>query len=267
VRRTAQDFSTYVDAARVVVNLHIMRGEIADADRVAREAAARARADGNLPIAWAATLELADARLQYLNDTAAVVQRLDAVRREIAGSTVEAIDRPYLTLAHRYAAAGREADARAMLTRYRAETPAEYIRRDTLDQAIVQVLAQFQQKRFREVRALAESLPAMDPSCATWCWSGMLARLYDGLGMPDSTLAHAERHLQARGADRIFVDPEDLAWVLKRSGELYESRGETAKAIERYRELVDLWRTADAPLQPLVADLKQRIARLEAKRG
>jgi len=50
----------------------------------------------------------------------------------------------------------------------------------------------------------------------------------------------------------------------RRLGELYEARGDIAKAIASYEEFVTLWKNADAELQPQVADIKARIARLQA---
>jgi tetratricopeptide (TPR) repeat protein len=45
-------------------------------------------------------------------------------------------------------------------------------------------------------------------------------------------------------------------------GQLYESMGNTDKAIENYRTFIELWKNADADLQPRVADARKRLARL-----
>ena len=50
--------------------------------------------------------------------------------------------------------------------------------------------------------------------------------------------------------------------MLLRSAELHEAVGDTAKAIERYTEFVQLWQNADATLQPRVESVKTRMARL-----
>jgi serine/threonine-protein kinase len=267
VRRNAKDSPTFVSAARGAMALHLMRGEIAAAERLSKEVTSRARAEGDLPLAWSTTMRMAGGRMEYLNDTAGAVRVLDAVRAEVLRSKVEAADRPYLGLAQGYAMVGREADARAILARYRAEYPPEFVRRDTVDLTLVEVFSHQRRKQYRDARAAVEAAKQVEPYCSNWCWGGLMARLYDAEGDTASTLIEAERHLQFKGSERFDVDANDLPWVLKRSGELYESRGETAKAVERYRELVNLWRNADAPLQPLVSDLKQRIAKLEAKRG
>jgi len=45
-------------------------------------------------------------------------------------------------------------------------------------------------------------------------------------------------------------------------GELYEGRGDRAKAREYYGRFVDLWRDADPGFQPIVRDVRARMARL-----
>jgi hypothetical protein len=55
-----------------------------------------------------------------------------------------------------------------------------------------------------------------------------------------------------------------LPVAARRFGELYEAKGEVAKAIASYQEFVTMWNNADTELQPQVADIKARIARLQA---
>jgi tetratricopeptide (TPR) repeat protein len=60
---------------------------------------------------------------------------------------------------------------------------------------------------------------------------------------------------------RIRYDALYLASSLVRLGELYEARGDRARAIEYYSRFVDLWKNADPDLQPRVTAVK---AKLEA---
>jgi hypothetical protein len=51
---------------------------------------------------------------------------------------------------------------------------------------------------------------------------------------------------------------------------LYEAKGQSEKALQRYQDFVDLWKTADPGLQPRVRDVRARVDRLrdaQAKRG
>jgi tetratricopeptide (TPR) repeat protein len=54
-----------------------------------------------------------------------------------------------------------------------------------------------------------------------------------------------------------------LAGMYKRLGELYEAKGDREKAVGHYLKFVELWKNADPELQPKVAAVKQRLARLE----
>jgi len=57
-----------------------------------------------------------------------------------------------------------------------------------------------------------------------------------------------------------------IAATLRRLGELYEARGDRAKAREYYGHFVDLWKDADPELQPLVVDARASLKRLSAER-
>jgi tetratricopeptide (TPR) repeat protein len=58
-----------------------------------------------------------------------------------------------------------------------------------------------------------------------------------------------------------------LAQSYKRLGELQEQRGDREKAIEYYGKFVELWKDADAELQPVVQDVKQRMSKLAGEGG
>ena len=64
------------------------------------------------------------------------------------------------------------------------------------------------------------------------------------------------------GRGRLLVDAFWRARSYRRLGELYEQRGDTAKAVEYYNEFVELWKDADPELQPQVEDVKRRLAAL-----
>ena len=56
------------------------------------------------------------------------------------------------------------------------------------------------------------------------------------------------------------------AGAYKRLGELYESKGDTAKAITNYERFVDLWKDAEPALQSKVREVRARLDRLRPAR-
>ncbi len=129
--------------------------------------------------------------------------------------------------------------------------------------------------------ALAEGKP--DSAAAAfleWNRSGYVSALHifnrgfaeaadamDRAGRPDSAIALYERAL---AQPSIYAAGYEVRWypfALRRLGELYEARGDRSKAIEYYERFIDLWRDADATLQPQVRAARERLARLVMNRG
>jgi tetratricopeptide (TPR) repeat protein len=102
-------------------------------------------------------------------------------------------------------------------------------------------------------------------------------------GFDPFTEEHA-RFLRAEALDALGRDDEALSWyengfsasfsmsflyhaqAARRLAEMYERRGERAKAIEQYSRFVRMWAQCDPPLRPLVVEARARLARLEGDR-
>jgi tetratricopeptide (TPR) repeat protein len=104
-----------------------------------------------------------------------------------------------------------------------------------------------------------------ESSCAT-CGLFELGQAYEMAGEADSALAVYERAVSTHGAYRIYNEFPWLAFTYRQLGELYEGRGERDKAVDYYGRFVELWANADAELQPLVEDVRGRIAGLVGER-
>jgi tetratricopeptide (TPR) repeat protein len=97
------------------------------------------------------------------------------------------------------------------------------------------------------------------------CLTFYAAYAWDRAGQADS----AEAYYRA-GVDAPVSDdgPEDAIFyplALRRLGEFAEARGERAAALRHYERFVDLWRDADAELQPQVAQARERMKSLLAE--
>ena len=92
-----------------------------------------------------------------------------------------------------------------------------------------------------------------------------LARAYDKAGQADSALRYFERlNAPEMLGGQVQSLPQALALTARRLGELYEAKGDITNAIKQYQAFVTLWKNADPELQPQVAEIKARVARLFA---
>jgi tetratricopeptide (TPR) repeat protein len=98
----------------------------------------------------------------------------------------------------------------------------------------------------------------------TICLPTLLARAFDAANQPDSAIAAYERYISTPYSFRLFddLDPTTLAPTHERLGQLYEAKGQTDKAAEHYRAFIELWKNADAELQPRVTAAKERLRKL-----
>jgi Fic family protein len=83
--------------------------------------------------------------------------------------------------------------------------------------------------------------------------NGRTARLVEfqvlvAVGLPTPTARLMSNHYNQTRAERL--------------GELYEARGDRAKVRDYYGRFVDLWKDADPELQPIVRDVRARVARV-----
>jgi eukaryotic-like serine/threonine-protein kinase len=95
-----------------------------------------------------------------------------------------------------------------------------------------------------------------------FCPHLMLARSFDAANASDSTIAALERYLASTNVNRVNPDIWFRGPAHKRLGELYEAKGDTKRAATQYAAFVELWKNADADLQPKVAEVRARLAGL-----
>ena len=93
-----------------------------------------------------------------------------------------------------------------------------------------------------------------------------LATAHGNAGRPDSAIAYFEKFTNSRGALPDF-DAEFRAGSYKRVGELYDAKGNKAKAIENFEKVVEMWKNAEPELQPKVREVRDKLVRLRALRG
>jgi tetratricopeptide (TPR) repeat protein len=109
------------------------------------------------------------------------------------------------------------------------------------------------------------------PFCASgvhWINKGLPegAAAFDRAGHPDTAIALYERALALHSLAPIQYEVTWYPLVLRRLGELYDARGDREKALRYYGQFAELWKDADAELQPQVAAVRMRMEWLVAER-
>src|SRR2546421_9017271 len=193
----------------------------------------------------------------------------DAARREVEEAlrrhplaTIPAEDRSYLGLAWLYADAGHPDRARQLLAEYEATVP-EGVRRGQPFRYGAAAHIAFAEGRIQD--AIRGYRKWYDEDGCSVCGLFPLGRAYERAGERDSALAVYERAVTTPGYLRAFEEDATLGPTYRRLGELYEERGQLDKARDYYGRFLDLWKDADPELQPLVRDVKQRLAKLSAE--
>ena len=249
-------------------SLLTVRGRLHEAERRYQRFMVEANELGNPnpAITDSATLAILDA--WFRNQGARAVARLDAALATHPLSALAQEDRPYDLLVRAYSVAGRPDRARAILAELTGLKDTAFVRRNQM--LVHQALGEIALAERRYADAIAEFRRGdLDtdglPRAGMWLRNRFnLGRAFDLANQPDSAIANFETYTQSHFDSRIDNDVDALAGVEKRLGELYDAKGEREKAISHLSKFVELWKNADADLQPSVADAKRRLVKLQA---
>jgi eukaryotic-like serine/threonine-protein kinase len=248
-----------------LARLSRLTGRLGDAEHYLREYAAGSESRGALGDYLAGTVELSllESDLRGRPDSALGVLGAALARHSLAA--IPAPERPYPMLIIAYVKAGRPEVARRIAREYEAAVPIGMRRAAPLRHYAAGLLAEAEGKR--DVAATEYRAWYDEAGICNSCGLFALARLADAAAQADSALALYDRGFTAPSLYRYTSDAFELAPALKRAGELSEAKGDRARAAERYRQLVDLWKNADPALQPALRDLRGRVARLATEPG
>ena len=203
-----------------------------------------------------------------LDQPSRAVKRLDAALAATPTATIAPSNRDYETIATVYARAGRVDRAKDVVAMRAREV------RDTaqlrFEQAMMHRVAgeialasndpKTAIREFWKGDSLADG-PASD-QCEP-CTMLSVARAWDKAATPDSAIAYYEKFLAKGATFRLAqVDFYARTPAVRRLGELYEAKNDRSKAAHYYQQFVDLWKNADPELQPQVAEVRKRLARL-----
>jgi len=235
------------------------RGNLAEAerqDRLGMDVSQRRDLPGE-SLAW--TAALAQQYVLFRGDTAAAIRMVETALRQHPLDSIPPLDWPGAELAQVYAMAGQGAKARQILTAYEAAAP-EGVRRGRWEWFRARGWVALAEGRATDaVAAFTQGRHADTcPDCGAW-EEGLA---FERANQPDSAFAAYQRAVAPGTTWKPSGDAWGLAPSLKRLGELYEEKGDKAKALESYSRFVELWKNADPVLQPAVRDVKARMAKL-----
>lgn len=191
--------------------------------------------------------------------TAEAIRIMDRALARDPLATIPVPDRPYAPLINEYAFLGDAARARQL---YKEMIAADTLRsgRGTNSLGWVEIA------EGKYDAGLARLRSTIDSSACYNCARYYLAWAYDRAGQHDSTRVILEQIVNASPEwEQYFEDALNRPRAFKRLGELYEEKGDRAKALEYYGRLLEIWRDADAPLQPMVKEVRSRVAKLAAE--
>jgi len=236
------------------------RGQINEGLKLGSQSAAMSAQNGSPTANLGATLDsaLVEAILRDSRQTALKYVEAGLARTPL--SKLPPLSRPYGSLAQVYAFAGRPDLAREMLSEF--ERNSEGFAPDVVEAGRHQINGLIALSEHRYLDAAREARLA-DVGTCTICMLPIVAAGYDGAQQSDSAIAVFTRYVESTAiSSRIGSNEFFLAGAYKRLGELLEAKGDRARAAHYYAKFVELWKNADPALQPQVADVRKRLARL-----
>jgi tetratricopeptide (TPR) repeat protein len=246
----------------LLIPLEEVQGKLASAEQAARGELAAAETEGNRGAALALAVGLARYDAAYRGDAGAAVRSVEEALKRYPIATIPPLDRPYFPIARVYAEAGQPNRARQMHEEWEQALPE--IQRPLNERHLWGGTISMAEERYQDAVDAYRSY--YDQVGCNVCGLHELARAYDQAGDVDSAVAVYERAVSLPDAGGVNSESRMLASTYIRLGELYEERGDRESAAEYYNQLVELWANADPELQPVVEDVKGRIARLVGER-
>lgn len=260
------DPANRANAGYYLREIALLGGRGAEGLRLTDNAYALDDARGNPVPAVVRAVNSAIVDVWHLEQPARAVQSLDVARAKPDVRSRPAQERQHLDLSILYSWAGRPDRARAVLVEYQSAIVADTAlgRRSAPNYRMALGELALAERRaadaVREFR-LSDRRPDGPRDACLACSLQPLARAFDAAGMRDSAIVTYERYVTTPST---FPWPDNygLARAHLRLGELYETKGDAARAVRHYERFVELWKNADPPLQPKVAAARARLAAL-----
>jgi len=206
--------------------------------------------------AWLAGIDV-----RYLADTTGALALIHDALDRYPLDSLPATSRPYRSLAEFYVVAGDVERAKTLMTQYEAQVPEGYRKGEGGRFRTAGNIAMAEGRYDDAVEAYRAGVES--GTCVT-CSPHAIGMAFDRLGLVDSAIATYESAIDTTTLSRSIREVQWLGPTYKRLGELYEDR-DRQTALDYYSKFVDLWRDADPELQPVVEEVRARMAELSGE--
>jgi eukaryotic-like serine/threonine-protein kinase len=257
------------EGSRQIAHLALLRGMLVEGERHLRQALKADIEAGSPAARLDGAVSLASLNVRFRGEAARGLVEVDTALARYPLDSLKPLDRPYVSLAAIYAAAGKPEKARTLLTQYEQVVKPEERREAEPERhnawgEVAMAEGRFQDAidEFRKQRGTSGCHEPGELAVGTTCGLADLGRAYDRLGQPDSAIANYERYSTMPDLFRVYNDARELAGSYQRLGELYEARQDREKARQYYSRFMDLWKNCDPELRPAVTEVRRRLAGL-----
>lgn len=249
-----------------MARLALWQGRLDDA-RVHLEAAERVAVHAGAPLnAFAWRLRRAHVETAVGDPDRGVRLLLRGIEEDGLQDQVPPADRHHAFQAAILGMAGRVDEMEAVLRRFDAEVPPD--------------LRTVHQHSHESMRALA-LLHRGDPEEAVgtlrlvrtshpcrYCFALPMGWVQQARGRLEEAAQEWEAAMAGKDVfEELGIQLANRLWIMQRLPSVYETLGDSARAVRHYRQLVELWEDADPELRPQVEHARYRIAALTPRRG
>ncbi|HUQ81265.1 MAG TPA: BTAD domain-containing putative transcriptional regulator [Gemmatimonadaceae bacterium] len=250
------DSLALIDPFEALAGIMMTQGRLADAERTWRTQLALSAATHSLGHHLFGAMQLAYLELRHRRSPERALALMDSTLARTPLDSVLPGDRPLHALARFYADAGRLTRAKALLAAAEANDLA-LGRTSTAEEPWTRGVVALADGRVKQ--AEADLRRAAEGFNCEMCPLPALARALEAANKPDAAVVVYERYLSTPWLFRYETDAVELGPAMVRLAEMYDARGEKAKAAAMRGRLLQLWRRADPELQPVIAQARSRI--------
>ena len=257
IKKVGSDTLQLIDPYEALAQIAMTRGRLAESERLWAIHRTVSRASGVMSRHLFGVLQRGFLTLRYRNDTARAVALVDSALRVTPLDSLLPGDRRYDEVIRFYLAARRPERVGPLLA-------AAVVNDSTMHRTLAGErewtlgLVALSERRVDD--AIARLRLAAERNICPSCVLPDLGRAYEAAGRLKEATDAYQRYLTTPWVWRYEPDAVELGWTLQRLGQLSEKSGDVSRARTSYQQLLDLWKGADAALEPVLQAVRSRLS-------